>query len=184
MHPPTEVLGAMITPAVLISAAALLLLSTASRLGRVNDRLQHLLTEAERLLSHSVGQEQKEILSFTQWTCLEDRLALLRSAIIALYVTIALPCRNEYRRRALRRIPADYEYCANLDGNARRGRIPLRHFAINPGGMDCSTGYFRGNRIWPQTFRSAEAMARSKESRLAFVRSQRDTRRWQIKRMN
>jgi len=90
MHPPTEVLGAMITPAVLISAAALLLLSTASRLGRVNDRLQHLLTEAERLLSHSVGQEQKEILSFTQWTCLEDRLALLRSAIIALYVTIAL----------------------------------------------------------------------------------------------
>jgi hypothetical protein len=90
MHAPSEVLGAMITPAVLISAAALLLLSTTSRLGRINDRLQHLLTEAERLLSSGVNQERKELLSLAKLTSLEDRLWLLRSAVIALYVTIAL----------------------------------------------------------------------------------------------
>src|SRR6478672_404910 len=93
MNSSIEVLGAMITPVVLISAAALLLLSTAARLGRVNDRLQHLLAEAEGLLP-KVGsllvREQKQYLSLQQLTCLQERLLLLRSAVTALYVTIAL----------------------------------------------------------------------------------------------
>src|SRR5215211_4194379 len=93
MHQPMEVLGAMITPAVLISAAALLLLSTASRLGRVNDRLQHLLAEAERLLPDAgplSGSEQKQHLILQQLSSSEERLTLLRSAVTGLYVTIAL----------------------------------------------------------------------------------------------
>jgi hypothetical protein len=93
MHQPIEVLGAMITPAVLISAASLLLLSTASRLGRVNDRLHHLMTEAERLSLQggpSSAQEQRQYLSLEQLTSLRERLLLLRSAVTAMYVTIAL----------------------------------------------------------------------------------------------
>jgi hypothetical protein len=93
MHQPIEVLGAMITPAVLISAASLLLLSTASRLGRVNVRLHHLMTEAERLSLQggpSSAQEQKQYLSLEQLTSLRERLLLLRSAVTAMYVTIAL----------------------------------------------------------------------------------------------
>jgi hypothetical protein len=46
---PTEVLGAMITPAVLISAAGTLVLSTSQRLSRVVDRIRVLAAEAERL---------------------------------------------------------------------------------------------------------------------------------------
>jgi hypothetical protein len=93
VHQSIEALGAMITPAVLISAAALLLLSTAARLGRVNDRLHHLMTEAERLLPQSgplPGMQQKQCLSLQQLTSLEERLLLLRSAVTALYVTTAL----------------------------------------------------------------------------------------------
>ena len=77
----------------LISAAALLLLSTASRLGRVNDRLHHLITVAERLSSQvgpSSAHEQKQYLSLEQLASLQGRLPLLRSAVTALYVTIAL----------------------------------------------------------------------------------------------
>jgi len=94
MHEPLEVLGAMITPAVLISAAALLLLSTAARLGRVNDRLLHLIAEAERL---STGQptdlrsiDEKRRLLAQQMTSLKDRLVLLRSSMSALYMTIGM----------------------------------------------------------------------------------------------
>ena len=94
MHQPLEVLGAMITPAVLISAAALLLLSTAARLGRVNDRLLHLIAEAEKLSSsqptHLRKIDDKRRLLSQQMSSLKDRLVLLRSSMSALYMTIGL----------------------------------------------------------------------------------------------
>src|SRR6478752_2922742 len=92
MHVPLEVLGAMITPAVLISAAALLLLSTAGRLGRVNDRLLHLTAEAERLSESSPEKRSadKAELLLSQLSSLKDRLSLLRSSVTALYATIAI----------------------------------------------------------------------------------------------
>ena len=43
-----EVLGAMITPAVLISASGTLVLSTSNRLSRVVDRVRVLSAEAEQ----------------------------------------------------------------------------------------------------------------------------------------
>ena len=93
MHQPIEVLGAMITPAVLISAAALFLLSTANRLGRVNDRLQNLMADTERLLaqdSSTFAVKQKRCLNVEQLSGLRSRLLHLRYAVTALYVTIAL----------------------------------------------------------------------------------------------
>jgi uncharacterized protein DUF2721 len=93
MHQPLEVLGAMITPAVLISAAALLLLSTAARLGRVNDRLLHLIAEAEKLSVQPTDRrkidDERRLLS-QQMSSLKDRLVLLRSSMSALYMTIGL----------------------------------------------------------------------------------------------
>jgi hypothetical protein len=88
MLQPVEVLGAMITPAVLISAAALLLLSTANRLARVNDRLQNLMEEAEGLPQQADSEKHELILE--QLASLLERLLLLRSAVTGLYVAIAL----------------------------------------------------------------------------------------------
>jgi hypothetical protein len=94
MHQPLEVLGAMIAPAVLISAAALLLLSTAARLGRVNDRLLHLIVEAETLAASGRSEirktSEKRGQLTRQMSILRDRLVLLRSSMSALYMTIGL----------------------------------------------------------------------------------------------
>lgn len=46
-----QVLTAMITPAVLISGAGTLLMSTSSRLGRVTDRVRHLTARFKVLVS-------------------------------------------------------------------------------------------------------------------------------------
>jgi hypothetical protein len=90
---PIEVLGAMITPAVLISAAALLVLSTAARLGRANDRLLHLTRDAEKLYNPNASApahpRQRQHIE-DQLGGLAERLTLLRSAMNGMYVTIAL----------------------------------------------------------------------------------------------
>lgn len=92
MIQPVEVLGAMITPAVLISAAALLQLSTANRLSRVNDRLQELTEKVEEELAGegSALDVAKKDLALRQIASLLERLLLLRSAVTGIYVTIAL----------------------------------------------------------------------------------------------
>jgi hypothetical protein len=93
VHQPLEVLGAMITPAVLISAAALILLSTVNRLIRVNDRLQNLLARAEEFASSShanPGIASRKEICLRQLANLQERLILFRSAVTALYATIAL----------------------------------------------------------------------------------------------
>lgn len=91
MNQPIEVLGAMVTPAVLISAVALLLLSTTHRVGRVNDRLQELVKKSEQYLTQ---RQSFTILKYQfhgeQLAHIEERLQLLRSAACAMYVTIAL----------------------------------------------------------------------------------------------
>jgi hypothetical protein len=59
----SEILGAMITPAVLISASGVLVLSTSNRVGRTVDRVRALAVEVERLQllpeSGSVSRESK-----------------------------------------------------------------------------------------------------------------------------
>jgi hypothetical protein len=89
-----EVLGAMITPAVLISAGGTLVLSTSNRLSRVVDRVRVLAADADRLEPAggpvSQREAQKHQLIGNQLRDLSRRAVLLRSAIAALYVAIAL----------------------------------------------------------------------------------------------
>jgi hypothetical protein len=92
-----EVLGAMITPAVLISAGGTLVLSTSNRLSRVVDRVRVLADDAERLPEQrpddsppSLRFSKKRRLIQHQLRDLSDRAMLLRSAIASLYVAIAL----------------------------------------------------------------------------------------------
>ncbi len=86
-----EVLGAMITPAVLISAGGTLVLSTSNRLSRVVDRVRVLAHSAEHLREPQTALDQrKRQLIGNQLRDLSRRAVLLRSAIAALYVSIGL----------------------------------------------------------------------------------------------
>ena len=89
----SEVLGAMITPAVLISASGVLVLSTSNRVGRTVDRVRVLAAEAERLRvspSRTSTDGSKRKLIGEQLSQLSERAVLLRSAMTALYTAIGL----------------------------------------------------------------------------------------------
>ena len=87
-----DILGAMITPAVLISASGMLVLSTSNRLGRVVDRIRKLTTEAEDLPDESAADFviEKRALIADQIGFLTRRLRLLQTAIIVFYASIGL----------------------------------------------------------------------------------------------
>lgn len=84
--PASEVLGAMITPAVLISASGTLVLSTSNRLSRVVDRVRALAREASGL----AGEPGRAKLLADQLPRLGERALMLRSAMTVLYCAIAL----------------------------------------------------------------------------------------------
>lgn len=89
----SEVLGAMITPAVLISAGGTLALSTSNRISRVVDRVRVLTAEAERAGSPGAASgphPRRMALIGSQLTHLAARVRLLRSALTALYLAIGL----------------------------------------------------------------------------------------------
>src|SRR5690348_14759348 len=88
-----EILGAMITPAVLISASGTLVLSTSNRLARIVDRTRVLLGEAEKLPEAADADEQaaeKRQLIFDQIDRQHARIRLLQAAVTVLYVAIGL----------------------------------------------------------------------------------------------
>lgn len=89
----SEVLGAMITPAVLISASGTLVLSTSNRLTRVVDRVRALADEAEEMRKEperSGETEARRRLIESQLPVLSARALILRSALTALYGAIGL----------------------------------------------------------------------------------------------
>lgn len=88
----SEVLGAMITPAVLISASGTLVLSTSNRLTRVVDRVRSLAGEAEQLRRGETSDEagKRAALIAEQIPLLSSRALLLRSALTAFYSAIGL----------------------------------------------------------------------------------------------
>lgn len=87
----SDVLGAMITPAVLISASGTLVLSTSNRLSRVVDRVRVLAREAESLAPGGDGwRSGRGLLVIEQMGKLSQRVLLLRSAMTALYAAIGL----------------------------------------------------------------------------------------------
>lgn len=86
--PANEILGAMITPAVLISASGTLVLSTSNRLSRVVDRVRILAKEAEGLAG-SQQHDRARLLS-NQLPRLGQRALLLRNTMTILYCAIGL----------------------------------------------------------------------------------------------
>lgn len=84
-----EVLGAMITPAVLISAGGTLVLSTSNRLSRVVDRVRVIARDVERFdQGQETGGDLKRQLIEAQVRDLFRRALLLRSAVATLYTSI------------------------------------------------------------------------------------------------
>ncbi|MBN9117867.1 MAG: DUF2721 domain-containing protein [Planctomycetes bacterium] len=87
-----QILGAMITPALLISASGTLSLSTANRLGRVVDRIRALTDLAETLpdgvLTEEVVDKRALIADQIRWHT--QRLQLLQHTIVTLYSAIGL----------------------------------------------------------------------------------------------
>jgi hypothetical protein len=91
----SEVLAAMITPALLISATGTLVLSTSHRLSRVVERVRVLARDAEQLrrpidpdaTDPGLAQSKRSLIT-SQLTSLAGRAMLLRSALAALYTAI------------------------------------------------------------------------------------------------
>lgn len=92
--PNLSVLAAMITPAVLISGAGTLLMSTSTRLGRTTDRVRHLTARFKVLVSESgqqepLAREEKQMI-IRQLPRLARRSRIIQRAMTALYVAVAL----------------------------------------------------------------------------------------------
>jgi hypothetical protein len=88
---PLQILTAMITPAVLISASGTLALSTSNRLGRVVDRVRVIsdLLEGDAL-ALAKDSDAKRSLFLAQLEQLSRRVLLLQAALTTLYTSISL----------------------------------------------------------------------------------------------
>jgi hypothetical protein len=88
------ILTSMITPAVLISACAGLILSTSVRLGRVIDRVRTLSEKFEEMANRksegSVLYEDRLSLTFTQLDWLTSRARHLQRAMTTFYLSLGL----------------------------------------------------------------------------------------------
>lgn len=87
-----EVLSAMITPAVLISASGTLVLSTSNRLSRVVDRVRTIARDAATLqrdanATEAAGQREHIV---RQVRALTERVTFLRTALSVLYAAIGM----------------------------------------------------------------------------------------------
>jgi hypothetical protein len=87
------ILTAMITPAVLISACAALIFSTATRLGRVIDRVRVLSSKFEDLAKNPQADEMAEerrALIFVQLERQMARARLIQRAMVAFYTALGV----------------------------------------------------------------------------------------------
>ncbi len=87
------VLTAMITPAVLISACGALIFSTATRLGRVVDRVRILSEKFETLAKHPEADEMaddRRQLLFAQLDRQTSRARLIQRAMVAFYSALGI----------------------------------------------------------------------------------------------
>jgi hypothetical protein len=87
-----EVLSAMITPAVLISACGMLVLSTSNRLIHVVERVRELSDHFERLTEFegSKRQADKRSMIISQLELLTNRARLLQRSLTSLYSAIGV----------------------------------------------------------------------------------------------
>lgn len=88
------VLASMITPAVLISACAALILSTSVRLGRVVDRVRALSEKFEEMAHKEAADvvlfDERLALTFSQLDWLTSRARHLQRAMTTFYVSLGL----------------------------------------------------------------------------------------------
>lgn len=87
----TAILTAMITPAVLISAASAMILATSQRLGRVLSRTRDLGKEAEKLEHVKQVDQQQSHRGYSIYLFIEaqaKRAELLQKALSTLYLTL------------------------------------------------------------------------------------------------
>jgi len=86
------VLGAMITPAVLILATGSLILTTTNRLVRVIDRVREMLPEFEKQAAEEVPSDalqiEKRAMMFEQLDKATDRARLVQRALTRLYLAL------------------------------------------------------------------------------------------------
>jgi hypothetical protein len=90
-----QILAAMITPAVLISACGTLVFSTSSRVSRVVDRVRSMADQIERMGQQRVDPVSpvtilRKQLFLDQLKRLSRRVMLLRSALTGFYIAIGL----------------------------------------------------------------------------------------------
>jgi hypothetical protein len=87
-----SLLGAMITPAVLISACGTLIFSTSTRLARVIDRVRHLSAQAQRLgADRSTDAADEQVQQFeVQLGYYARRSRLVQGALTSFYVSLGL----------------------------------------------------------------------------------------------
>ena len=85
-----QVLSAMITPAVLISACGMLVLSTSNRLVHVVVRVRDLSNRFERLAKGSKRQAEKRSMIISQLELLTSRARLLQQSLTSLYSAIGI----------------------------------------------------------------------------------------------
>jgi hypothetical protein len=87
------VLTAMITPAVLISACASMILSTSSRLGRVVDRVRSLSERLDEMAEHNErggATTERQASIFQQLDKLTSRARLLQRCMVTFYVSLGM----------------------------------------------------------------------------------------------
>ena len=90
MSSAVAVLTAMITPAVLISACGSMILSTSSRLGRVVDRVRHLLDKLEELAQTRIEDKERQGVIFAQLDKLTSRARILQRAMVVFYLATGM----------------------------------------------------------------------------------------------
>ncbi len=82
----TEILAGMIAPAVLISASASLIFSTANRLGRIFDRVNLLKTEVEGVVDSRLSYPEERLAYLRrQLKIQKKRASLIQKSMAALY---------------------------------------------------------------------------------------------------
>jgi hypothetical protein len=109
------ILTAMITPAVLISACAALIFSTATRLGRVVDRVRLLSSKFEELARNPQADEmadERRTLIFTQLERQMTRARLIQRAMVAFYSALGVFVATSVAIAGINAVARTYTYVA------------------------------------------------------------------------
>ena len=109
------VLTAMITPAVLISACGALIFSTATRMGRVIDRVRFLSTRFEELARNPQADDmaaERRLLLYTQLERQTARARLIQRSMVAFYSALGVFVATSMAIAVLNAVARNYSWVA------------------------------------------------------------------------